>query len=244
MILPKILFSLIGVLLCNPVFCQSSTILYPTLAGENNYSEQESKKWQGLLLKWQSTTDESTYEKLSAEEKRMMDQIEEGNGPLTNGVGCSWYCGGEMTKVASGSHLKQQGATTYIPKNIHDFNLFTAWVPDTAGGPVGKKIAFHFAPLSPRVSEIIIYNGYLKNSELFQAHARVKTFRLYLNGAPYATLKLTDTTAAQTFKIAPVRSNKKGKDLVLELEILEVYPGSKYREVAVSEINFNGLDVH
>ena len=34
------------------------------------------------------------------------------------------------------------------------------------------------------------------------------------------------------------------KDLVLTFEILEIYKGDKYTEVAVSAINFDGLDVH
>ncbi|WP_449384816.1 hypothetical protein [Chitinophaga rupis] len=57
-------------------------------------------------------------------------------------------------------------------------------------------------------------------------------------------MELSDTTAQQSFKIEPVRSTIKNKDLVLTFEIQEVYKGNKYMEVAVSEINFDGLDVH
>lgn len=91
---------------------------------------------------------------------------------------------------------------------------------------------------------LYIYNGYIKNYDLFKANARVKTFRLYINNVPYAILELSDTTAQQSFKIEPVRSTIKNKDLVLTFEILEIYEGDKYKEVAVSEINFDGLDVH
>jgi hypothetical protein len=67
---------------------------------------------------------------------------------------------------------------------------------------------------------------------------------LYINNKPYAILELADTTAQQSFSIPPTRSTIKGKDLILTFEIMEVYKGDKYTDVAVSEINFSGLDVH
>ena len=149
-----------------------------------------------------------------------------------------------MYKVTSDPYLKGNGNTTYKPDNIHDFDLFTAWVPDTANGVVGKKVNFHFKPLSPRVNEIMIYNGYIKNYDLFKANSRVKKFRLYINNKLYAILELADTTAQQSFSIPPTRSTVKGKDLILTFEIMEVYKGDKYTDVAVSEINFSGVDVH
>ena len=51
-------------------------------------------------------------------------------------------------------------------------------------------------------------------------------------------------SSTQTFEINPIQSVDSTKDLIITLEILEVYPGSKYKDVAISEINFNGLDVH
>lgn len=34
------------------------------------------------------------------------------------------------------------------------------------------------------------------------------------------------------------------KDWTLKFEILEVYEGSKYSDTVISEIYFNGIDVH
>ena len=171
--------------------------------------------------------------------------MEMGNCPYTpHGVGCSWYCGGEMYKVSSDSFLKEQGGNNYKPENIHDFNLMTAWVPDTTGGVIGKKINFHFKPFSPRGNEIFVYNGYIKNIDLFYANSRVKAFNLYVNGIYYASLAVADTTAEQSFKIDAMQSLDSNKDMVLTFEIAAIYKGKKFSEVAVSEINFSGLDVH
>lgn len=201
--------------------------------------------WQEVLKKYpKMASGDLAYKDLSPKDKELMDSLENGDGPMTEGIGCSWYCGGEMYKVTSDSYLKAQGNVNYKPENIHDFNLFTAWVPDTTHGGIGKKISFHFKPLSPSVTEIIIYNGYIKNYDLFKSNSRVKKFKLYINNALYAILDVGDTTASKTFKIGPHQSRDKKKDLILTLEILEIYKGTKSNDVAVSEINFNGIDVH
>jgi hypothetical protein len=218
---------------------QKVKTLTPSIGAPINFSKQEQVLWQAAMEK----ESKMGYDNLNAAEKVLIDSMEMGGGPLTE-FGCSWYCGGEMYKVSSGSWLKGTDNATYKPENIHDFNLFTAWVPDTVNGPIGKQINFYFKPLSPRVNEIMIYNGYIKNSYLFKSNARVKKFKLYINNVYYATLELADTTAQQSFKIPPTRSNVKNKDLTLTFEIAEIYKGEKYTDVAVSEINFGGLDVH
>ena len=222
-------------------FGQSVKILKPTIGTPNNYSKQEQALWQKAFDNY---GDYDKYQKLNSIDKAMVDSLEMGDGPLTQGPGCSWYCGGIMKEVTSESYLKGTGNVNYKPENLHDFNLLTAWVPDTSGGAIGKKIHFHFEALSPRVNEIMIYNGYIKNYDLFNANSRVKKFRLYVNNKPYAILELADTTAQQSFSIPPTRSTIKGKDLILTFEIMEVYKGDKYTDVAISEINFSGLDVH
>jgi hypothetical protein len=226
-------------------FGQTVKTLKPVIGDKNNYSKKEQQLWQEALDKYAKMgAGELSYEKLAPADKALIDSMEMGYGPATDGPGCSWYCGGLMYKVTADESLKDQGNISYKADNIHDFDLFTAWVPDTANGVIGKKVNFHFKPLSPRVNKINIYNGYIKNYDLFKANARVKTFRLYINNVPYVILQLSDTTACQAFKIEPVRSTIKNRDLVLTFEILEIYKGDKYTEVAVSEINFDGLDVH
>lgn len=217
---------------------QTVKTMKPTIGAPNNYSKQEQALWQKTLDNYEK------YQTLNSFDKAMIDSLEMGYGPMTQGPGCSWYCGGIMKEVTSDSYLKGAGNINYNPDNLHDFNLLTAWVPDTVGGAIGRKINFHFEPLSPRVNEIMIYNGYIKNYDLFKANSRVKKFRLYINNKPFAILELADTTAQQSFSIPPTRSTVKNKDLILTFEIMEIYKGDRYLDVAVSEINFSGLDVH
>ena len=117
----------------------------------------------------------------------------------------------------------------------------TSWIPK---GTIGTKINFHFKPFSPRINELIIYNGYIKNYDLWQANSRVKKLRLYVDQLPMAILELDDVTNMQSFSIDAVQSQDSLKDLIVTLEIIEIYNGTKYDDVAISEVNFDGLDVH
>ncbi|MBK6610921.1 MAG: hypothetical protein IPI59_05480 [Sphingobacteriales bacterium] len=244
----KSIMSILTILVLTVTFSasgQNLPTLKPTLAKANEYTKNEQLAWQKALDMYSKiNSGEIEYERLSAADKKMADSLEVGSGPITQGVGCSWYCGGGPYKITASSNLKEEGKITYLPNNAHDFNLFTAWVPDNENKGIGKKINFHFKPFAPRINEIIIWNGYIKNTDLWKANARVAKFKLLINGQPTAILELKDVSNAQTFKINPVQSTDSTKDLILTLEILEVYKGSKYEDVAVSEINFNGLDVH
>lgn len=224
---------------------QHLPVIKPEIRGSNEYTKAGQATWQRALDQYAAINSGSLeYTSLSDRDKEMIDSLEMGDGPMTDGVGCSWYCGGGPYKITSSAWLKNQGKITYLPDNVHDFNQFTAWVPDRSDGPIGKKINFHFEPFAPRVNEIIIWNGYIKDADLWKANARVAKFRLIINGKPVAILELEDLNHTQAFKIAPVQSTDSTKDLVLTLEIAAIYKGTKYDDVAVSEINFNGLDVH
>ena len=225
---------------------QNLPTIKPKIHAPNNYTKAEQAIWQKTLDLYEKTSSgDIDYEELPEQDKKRIDSLEEGYGPITDGTGCSWYCAGGPYKITASSHLKEQGKINYLPDNIHDFNLFTAWVPENKNGSsIGMKINFHFKPFTPRVNEIFIWNGYIKNKDLWEANSRVAKFKLIINGKPKAILELKDITNTQSFKIAPIQSTDSTKDLILTLEIIEVYKGTKYNDVVVSEINFDGLDVH
>ena len=227
------------------VTSQNLPVIYPTINASNFYSIEEQIIWQKAIDQYYKiNSGKIDYKAISAQDRKMVDSLEMGYGPMTNGPGCSWYCGGGPDTVTASSYLKNDEKISYSPVNVHDFHLFTAWVPDTTKGSIGEEVQFHFAPFSPRVNEIIIYNGYIKNTYLWKANARVAKFKLSINGRAIAILALKDVNNTQSFKIKPVQSRDSTKDLILTLEILEIYKGDIYKDVVVSEINFNGLDVH
>ncbi|MDY3851794.1 MAG: Hint domain-containing protein [Prevotella sp.] len=187
--------------------------------------------------------DEELFKTLPKERQQRISMLMEGKGPYTLGNGCSWYCGGGADSIYATSHLSAAGKHTYDPGNIHDFNLFTAWAV-TGNKAVGQRVSFRFPPHSPRANILKIWNGYVKSRQLWQDNARVKELKLYVNGKPTALLQLADAPNQQTFAIQPLSTFNNEHPLILSLEITKIYKGKKYDDVVISEINFDGLDVH
>lgn len=239
----KQLTLILTILISSLTYGQELPVIEPKVFDAVNYTKAEQVYWENAMeLLSKVNSGEMNYgEQMPKEDIQAIDSLEMMYGPMTEGVGCSWYCGGGPYKITASSYLQEQGKNTYLPDNIHDFDLLTAWVPK---GTVGMKINFHFKPFAPRVNEILLWNGYIKNVDLWKANSRVAKFKLYVDGKPKAILNLVDSTNAQSFKIDPIQSTDSTKDLILTLEILEIYKGTKYSDVAISEVNFDGLDVH
>ena len=84
----------------------------------------------------------------------------------------------------------------------------------------------------------------MKSEETWKNNNRVKKLKLYVNGVPFGILNLKDSLTDQHFSVGTLGHNKNGTDLILKFEILEVYKGSKYNDTAITEIYFDGIDVH
>jgi hypothetical protein len=161
------------------------------------------------------------------------------------GARCSWYCGGDSIGIRSSSHLpSHRNKYSYVAKNAHDLSFATAWVEGANGNGIGEYLEYRFDNTHPRVTQIIIHNGYVKSEKAWQDNGRVKKLKMILDGQPFALLALEDTKAAQRFTFEPLGHRKDGKDMYIRFEIMEVYPGAKYEDVAITEIYFNGIDVH
>jgi hypothetical protein len=160
------------------------------------------------------------------------------------GGGCSWYCGGGPYKVISSSNLPMQGKTSYEAKNASDLSYKTAWIEGVKGYGIGEFIEYYFENNSPRITEIKILNGYIKSDNSWKENARVKKLELSINGEKYAILNLADTKAEQNFKVETLGHRPDKKDLILTFKILDIYEGSKCEDTAITEIYFDGIDVH
>lgn len=168
------------------------------------------------------------------------------------GGGCSWYCGGGPREVSASSRLDSSTNINYEPENAHDLNYKTAWVEGIEGYGIGEYLEYTFDARSPRITNIIVCNGYVKSAKAWKENSRVKKLKLHFNNTPIAILNLEDSRSSQSFSIdtigSPDRSQAFGSenkpDWKLKFEILEVYKGDKYDDVVISEIYFDGIDVH
>lgn len=194
------------------------------------------------------------FDKLSQEEKDIMRRIDETMETYWDIIGsaCSWYCGGGPVNVTASSALQAQGENTYGARHAHDLSYKTAWVEGVGGYGIGEFLLYKFAAESPRVNEIIIVNGYVKSAAAWKNNSRVKKLKMYVDDKPFAILNLKDERATQHFKVDPIGNSKredfnKLKTLppwTIKFEILDVYKGAQYDDVAITEIYFDGLDVH
>lgn len=151
----------------------------------------------------------------------------------------------QFNKVSSA--LKPQGEHEYGSKSISDLNYKTAWVEGVKGYGIGEYTIFEFQP-GPRINEVIIANGYIKDKKTWKNNSRVKQLKMYLNNELFAILNLQDVYAEQSFKVPVIGTkndlNKTISGIKIKFEISAVYKGDKYDDTAITEIYFDGLDVY
>jgi len=198
--------------------------------------EKEINRQNELLQKKVPTTSEQKELNILLEK---YGEVVENAWDIIDG-GCSWYCGGGNYKIKASSSL----GDSYKAEFANDLSYKTAWVEGKKDEGIGEYLEYYFKNDSPRITEIIISNGYMKSEETWKNNNRVKKLKLYVNGVPFGILNLKDSRTDQYFSVGTLGHNKNGTDLVLKFEILEVYKGSKYNDTAITEIYFDGIDVH
>jgi hypothetical protein len=203
-------------------------------------AEKEINRQNELLLK----------EKLNPEEKAELDTLLNKYGEIVESVwdiidgGCSWYCGGGNYAVKASSSLHPEKGIVYKAAKANDISYRTAWVEGKEDEGIGEYLEYYFKNKSPRVTKIIISNGYMKSEAAWKNNNRVKKMNFYVNGKLYGVLNLEDSRTDQVFDIGTFGHNKNGTDLIMRFEILEVYKGDKFNDTAITEIYFDGVDVH
>lgn len=189
-------------------------------------------------------------DKLTKIEQNELDSLLEKYGEVVESIwnviegGCSWYCEGGNFSVKASSSLHPEKGIVYKAENANDLSYKTAWVEGKDDEGIGEYLEYYFKNSSPRVTKIIISNGYMKSETAWKNNNRVKKLTLFVNGKIYGVLNLEDSRTDQVFDIGTFGRNKNGTDLILKFEILEIYKGDKFNDTAITEIYFDGLDVH
>ncbi|MFN3555122.1 MAG: NADase-type glycan-binding domain-containing protein [Bacteroidales bacterium] len=151
------------------------------------------------------------------------------------------------------SFLTPQQFNHYGVSNICDFDLKTAWVVSNEESGVGEKFGFtldfqegsKYGEAYQFYGILNVFNGYCKSLKTWTENARLKILKLYLNDTPVCFIELIDTWHFQQFDLRVFFQNeydtrfedgffeiKNGDNLTFE--IIEIYPGTKYSDVAVS----------
>ena len=158
---------------------------------------------------------------------------------------CSWYCGGVILSVKASSSQKPQGHFNYNAGNAHDFNHRSVWVEGAPGQGIGEWLEYEFPGSCPRITTVNILNGHVKTDKVWRENSRVKSLKMYYMGKPYAILELEDSRTLQCFDVGVLGPHDAAApNWTLRFEILDVYPGEKYQDTVISELYFDGIDVH
>lgn len=246
LVLGLVLISQLGFSQIKEVNPTSTRLLDLNAADEKEFN----KNYEACDIIWEKMTNGLKEEDLTQQQKNILSKCDETMAGYWNILeeGCNWYCGGGPKEVTASSHLKSQGNNTYNPDNAHDLSYETAWVEGVAGYGIGEHLVYTFEGASPRITEINVVNGYVKSKSAYENNSRVKKLKVYLDNKPFVILNLKDIRGVQSFKFKPIGGDWKiGQDLpdrTMKFEILEVYKGLKYDDVAITEIYFDGIDVH
>lgn len=154
---------------------------------------------------------------------------------------------------------QQMETMNYSYQNLNDQNLTTAWKTDTTGGDSLQRIEFEFhygeyekyGSAYQFFGQVNLFNGWCESEDSWENNARVKTIRVSYNDTAVCVVKLLDTWHFQYFNLDAFFKNRySGKHLEasweikegdrLTFDILELYPGKKYKSAALSEFMIEG----
>lgn len=159
---------------------------------------------------------------------------------------CSIYCVIENEfDIVSSSTLSSQNGNNYQAKNVDDYNLHSAWVEGFKGEGINEWVEFRFGDrfknYDVKINGLYLYNGYKKSKKTWKENARIKKLKITVNEKDFIILKLHDAVNQQSIQFSPIGL---GQINTIRFTILEVYPGDKYDDTALSELRLQGIHHH
>lgn len=122
-----------------------------------------------------------------------------------------------------------QSTSKYSSTNLFDNQKTTAWVEGVDGNGINEQLTFE-AFQTVDIDAVQIWNGFQRSPNTYQSNARLKGFSLGEVGGKAYEYTLRDATAGQKIDLrVPLKNN-------FELKINSAYDGSKYQDLAISEI--------
>ena len=126
------------------------------------------------------------------------------------------------------SVLEPQYGFNYLPRNLVDTDLKTAWVEGKTGNGEGESLVVELGGMRT-VTAIQVMNGYHKNERLFLANSRVHTAELQFSNGNSRRISLADAPGLQTIEVGQQKADW------VRFAIRSVYPGENYKDTAITE---------
>lgn len=176
------------------------------------------------------------YTQASTQEKAWLDSIDSGNSPYITDYRSRYW--GSNWSYASSLITQESDSLAY------DFNLLTPWRSQKISAGIGEKIRLVFEPTGySRIKKVMLFPGNMRTPADWERYGRPELVKLTINGKEIAILRLQNKMACQVFGIPMTAPYDEHGNLIVEFEILSVYPGNESKETAISEINFDGTNI-
>jgi hypothetical protein len=152
--------------------------------------------------------------------------------------------------VRSSSALPAKEGNYYDASRAHDHGLHSAWVEGAKGDGVGEYLEYTTRvtpgqhPADAAITGLIVFNGYRKTRQSWRDNNRIRRLRMSVNGKPYGIITLADSYTQQQVQVGSVKLPPHSKTLVMRFTIESVYPGAKYRDTALTELEFFGNGIY
>ncbi len=141
---------------------------------------------------------------------------------------------GDITAFADASAdevLGDQSGFDYVPENAIDGKLDTCWAYKGSDRQAALTLR---ADTAQEVRGIVITGGYAKSESVFEKNCRIKQLRVTLSDGTAMEFSLDEVEGYEGMRVVPFAGIYLTDSI--EIVITDVYPGSKYDDVCVSEI--------
>lgn len=143
------------------------------------------------------------------------------------------YAAGQYADLCFSSYLAPQGKNTYVPQNALDADGRTAWIEGVAGQGIGETFLLVFDDPT-RVNGWSLRNGYTKSDKVYWRNSRVRRLKLTFSNGRETWFNIDDTPDWQSTDALA----QYGPVSWILFEITEVFPGSHYKDTAITELLF------
>ena len=143
----------------------------------------------------------------------------------------NYDCDQGVNPISASSTLANQGKYNYKINNINDADPMTAWIEGKQDYGIGEYFEIKAAGIN------VICNGYQASPKAWIENSRVKKFKVYKNNVPLCFLELADEMGRLSFELPDYKEYNQKKESIYKFEIVEVYKGTKWKDVGISEID-------
>ncbi len=146
-------------------------------------------------------------------------------------------------EISATAKAEPIGSENFEAKNLLDGNMKTCWMSSGDGKNDGFEIIIDLDEQeginTAQITDIYFFNGWRKDYHTWKEYSRVKKMNLTINDVPFAEIKFEDTYKLQSIDLEKLKIDK-SRRCRIKFRIAEIYPGTKYNQVALSDVQLIG----